>query len=339
MAVTIKDVAREAGVSFSTVSKVVNNSPFISEATALRVKEVIERMNYTPNVRAANFKRRSTRSIAFLSLLHKGEAYANPHMFEFFCGVHRELARKGYSITFMNVSGDKKPGDTLKAVFSAGGYDGVIIHGWALNHDTATMLVKESFPHVVMGKPAFESQVCWIDTNNILAGDIAARHLIEGGSQNIAFIGGDRNDTISMRRLSGVRAVLRGFGLKMPESNVLLTDASLEESRLGAAKLLSQDKRPDGIICSCNPVAIGVLEAVREAGLSMPSDLQLITFDAYPFTHIMNPSPTVVNTDFFEQGEQTASQLLKSIKNPALRVQSYVALPELIARGTTNNIL
>ena len=335
MAVTIKDVAREAGVSFSTVSKVLNNSPRISEATANRVREVMGRMDYTPNVRASNFKRRSTRSIAFLTALQKGAAFNVPHMFEILCGAHSALALKGYSVALVDVSGDEKPGDTVKAVISAGGYDGIIVHGSALNRDAATMLVQGSFPHVVLSKPGFESPVCWLDINNALAGDIAAHHLAEGGVRHVAFIGGEREDNICKNRLEGARSRLDELGMTMREDHILYADSSIEEGHAAASELLARKDRPDGVICNDNMITIGVLKAAREAGLKLPADLQVITFDDYPFSRIMDPSPTVVNVDVYDLGERAASQLIKNIRNPALRVQSYVTLPELIVRGTT----
>ena len=338
MAVTIKDVAREAGVSFSTVSKVVNHSHEISDATAIRVREVIERLGYTPNVRAVSFKRHSTRNIAFLMKLEKGVAFTYSHIFEILSGAHGALARKGYSITLVDMSGEEKPGDTVKAVMAAGGHDGLIVHAKDINDDAAAMLARGIFPHVVIGKPDFESQVCWLDTNNVLGGVIAVRHLADGGARHIAYIGVDRKHSLhslSNDRLAGVRSALRDLGVIMQENDIRYTDSSSEESYVGALELLTQKDRPDGIICACNLIAIGVLSAAREIGLTMPVDLQLISFDDYPFSRIMDPSPTVVDIDTYDLGGQVASQLLKNIRKPALHVQSYITLPELIIRGTT----
>ncbi|MCL2084387.1 MAG: LacI family transcriptional regulator [Oscillospiraceae bacterium] len=337
MAVTIKDVAREAGGSFSTVSKVVNNSHEISEATAIRVREVMKRLDYTPNVRATSFKRRSTRNIAFLNVLQKGAAFVNSHMFEILCGVYCVLARKGYRVTLVDVSGDEKPGDTANAVISSGGYDGIIVTNWSINRSTATMLMRNSFPHIIVGKPAFESQVCWLDTNNTLSGNIAARHAADGGARNIIFIGGSREDGITDKRVDGVRAALEESGIIMNQDSIRYTSSSVEESRAAALELLARKDRPDCVICGNNMVAIGAMKAIHEKGLKLPEDLQLITFDEFPFSRIMDPPPTVVSIDVYDFGEQVASQLLKNIRNPALHVQSYITLPELIIGETTKS--
>ncbi|MCL2083831.1 MAG: LacI family transcriptional regulator, partial [Oscillospiraceae bacterium] len=277
----------------------------------------------------------STHNIAFLTVLSKGVAFDNPHMFEILCGAHGALARKGYNATLVDVSGDNKPGDTVRAIISSGAYDGLIAHGTAINRAAAAMLVRESFPHVVLGKQEIESQMCWLDTNNVLAGDIAAHHLLEGGARRIAFIGGGREEGVSKARLDGVRSALDEADVSIREEDIRYTDSNIEESCIAALELLTKNDRPDSIVCANNLVTIGTLKAVRELNLTLPLDLQLITFDDYPYSRIMDPSPTVVTIDFYELGEQMASQLLRNIRNPALRVQSYVTLPELIVRGTT----
>lgn len=335
MAITIKDVAREAGVSFSTVSKVINHSPEISETTATRVREVMDRMGFTPNVRAANFKRRSTRNIAFLASLRKGEAFSNPHLFEILCGAHQELARKGYGVSLLNVADEEAPGKTIQALISAGGFDGMIIHGSALTRSAAIALTHNNFPYIVVGKPEFESQVNWLDTNNTLAGGFAARHLLDGGAKRIGFIGGQTDEHISQERLEGAKIAASEFDLKIEEENIRYTDSSVEESQCAANELLKDKKRIDGLICENNTIAIGALKAINMAGLSMPEDIQVITFDDYPYSQIMDPPPTVVNIDVFDLGVQAAMQLLKNIRNPAIHVHGYITLPEVITRGTT----
>lgn len=335
MATTIKDVAREAGVSIATVSRIINKKPYISDGTTKRVLDVMERLEYTPNARARSFKRKSTKSIAFLTAMDKGEAYANPHMFDILCGAHRALSKKGYSVTLVDVSQDEKPGATAKEVVSTQGYDGMVVHGSAVSPSVAALMARTNFPHIVIGKPGFESQICWLDTNNVLAGDLAARHLADGGSKHIAFIGGKQTERINMDRLQGVRAVVVELGLVMDEHCVVYTDSSVEDSYTKSKALLDGKCRPDAIICENNTIAIGTLKAVRDAGLSMPADLQLIAFDDYPYSRVMDPIPTVVNIDVFELGYQSGALLLKKIRNPALQVQSFTTLPEVIVRSTT----
>lgn len=338
MAITIKDVAREAGVSISTVSKVINHSPEISEATVTRVKDIMNQMNFTPNVRAANFKRRSTHNIAYLAALEKGEAFSNPHLFEILCGAHQELARKGYCVSLLNVAGEETPGKTIQSLISAGGYDGMIIHGSALTRSAAITLTHNNFPYIIVGKPEFESQVNWLDTNNTLAGDFAARQLLNGGAKRIGFIGGRMDEHISQERLDGAKIAASEFNIKIEDENIRYTDSSIEKGQRAATELLKEKRQIDSLICENNAIAIGALKAINMAGLSMPDDIQVITFDDYPYSQIMDPSPTVVNIDVFDLGVQAAMQLLKNIRNPAIHIHGYITLPEVIVRSTTKQI-
>ncbi|MCL2051450.1 MAG: LacI family transcriptional regulator [Lachnospiraceae bacterium] len=330
MAITIKDVAHEAGVSFSTVSKVINNSHEISEATAIKVKEVMKRLDYTPNARAASFRRKSTRNIAFLTPLKKGEAFIFPHKFDIICGVHAMLVRRGYNVTLVDISDDEKIAATIKSVISTGGYEGLIVHAWNLNTDAAAILVRGNFPYIVIGEPNFESQICWLDNNNVLAGGIAARHLADCGAKKMAFVG-----TPWESRLEGVCLTLKELGLEIKPEHICHTDLSVGQGYAVTLELLNSKNRPDGIICENTMIAIGVMKAINEIGLALPTDIQLITFDDYPFSRVIEPMPTVINIDCYDLGEQAASQLIKNIRNPALHVQSYITLPELIVRGTT----
>ena len=114
--VTINDVAKEAGVSVSTVSKVMNNWTTISDETANRVRNAAQKLNYTPNSRAVNFARGNTRNVIYLTEMRKGEAYSNPHMFDIMCGVFTSLAREGYTMSLMDISDEEHPRETIKSI-------------------------------------------------------------------------------------------------------------------------------------------------------------------------------------------------------------------------------
>jgi len=123
----------------------------------------------------------------------------------------------------------------------------------------------------------------------------------------------------------------------MERHYTVYTDSSIEDSCSKTKAVLAAGPRPDALVCENNTIAIGTLKAVSEMGLAMPQDLQLVVFNEYPYTPVMNPIPTVVNIDVFDLGAQAGAMLLKKIKNPALQVQSFTTLPELIIRGTTSD--
>jgi DNA-binding LacI/PurR family transcriptional regulator len=335
MAVTIKDVAREAGVSKSTVSKVLNNSHTISQTTIDKVHAVMKRLEYTPSRLASSFARASAKNISLLGRLNKGLAYERPHTFEMICGAQDELRKNGYTVTLVDTSVEEKDGETAKNIILQKGSDGMIIISDPLNKDTADFVVKRGFPHVVVGKPVFEHSVSWIDVNNVLSGEIAAQHLIDCGYSNIAFIGSRSEYGISKNRLHGAVSFAHNHGVEIREDNISLINHEVNESYTAMRSLMNRKSRPDAVICESSLVAAGVFKALDSFGVNAPEDIGVIMIDDNPYSKVIIPTPTVVNIDIYDFGIQAAKTLLRIINNPQLQVQTFTTLPELVVRETT----
>ena len=334
MPVTINDVAKEAGVSTSTVSKVLNHWTTISPATAARVHQAIERLHYIPNARAVSFARKSTKNIVFLTYLEKDSAYINPHMFDIMCGVYSELSKHGYTMTLQDVSKDNMNGETVSLLLSARSCDGIIIHGSAVNSAIAEEIANQGFPHIIIGHPGFESRLCWVDTNHALAGHLAARHMIEHGYTSLAFIGGKKTDELSFQRQKGFLGTMYQYGYQVPDERIFYTNSTAEEGCLTAKNILSLKNRPQGIVSENNTLAVGIMKAIEQAGLSLPNDIAFLTFDTYPYSHIIDPKPTVVDINVYDMGVQAGSMMIRKLENPSLLVQSFTTIP-VIHRGST----
>ena len=159
MAITINDVANEAGVSKSTVSKVLNGWTTISAETTSRVNEAIRKLNYIPNSRAVCFARQTTKNIVYLTNLGKAAAYYNPHMFDIMCGVHHQLSECNFTLSLVDTSEEAFPGERALMEIKSHSSDGLIIHGSAINEELADLLIKESFPHIIIGHPEFNDRL------------------------------------------------------------------------------------------------------------------------------------------------------------------------------------
>lgn len=335
MPITIKDVAEEAGVSPSTVSKVLNNWSTISDGTVAKVHAAIKKLNYTPNARAVSFARQSTQNIVFLTALTRDEAYKNPHMFDIMCGVHNELAKENYTLTLMDTSKETYPGETAGKVISQKYADGIVVHGSAINETIGDLLVKQQFPHIIIGHPNFSNQLCWIDTNHTLAGEFAAEHMLSCGYTDAAFIGGKKTDAISMHRQRGFLGLMSKYGYKIPDSHIIYTNSSIQESMTGTLSLLSSADPPRAIVCENNMIALGVAKAIEKTGLQIPEDIAFLTFDSYPYSGIIDPTPTIIDISMYDMGVQAGLMMLHKLKNPSLQIQSYTTLPVLIQGKTT----
>ncbi len=338
MSITIKDVAQKAGVSTSTVSKVLNHWKSISPETSKHVMDTIKELNYTPNTRAVNFAKGATNTIIFLADLSKEVAYSNPHMFDILCGLENHLSDNGYKTVVSNIPTNNTPSDYLEEIISSGVADGVVIHGSAFNSSMEKILAKTDFPHIIIGYPGNKSRLCWVDADNSLAGQIAAKHLIECGYSKISFIGGKKTDLISLKRLNGFESWMYDYGYHIPDSYIKYTDSSINNILIAVNELISLENPPEVIICESNMIAIGVIKALEEKGIRIPEDIAFLTFDIYPYTRIMKPAPTVINIDVYDLGIQAAISILRKISCPSLQVQTYTTLPVIMQGDSTIKI-
>ena len=334
MAVTIKDVAREAGTSVSTVSKVINGHYSISEETAERVRAVMRELGYYPSASAQSFARGSTKTVVFLADLRPNTSFENPHLFEILSGVEEALRARGYGLQLRSAD-TTSACEAAEELINRRGCDGLAVHASVMSRPLAALLTRTRFPHIVLGLPNFESQVCWIDINNVFSGMTAAAHLVDEGYARIAFIGGSEHDMISAHRLEGVRQGLESAGRELPEGYIWLGESTRAEGRRMTLGLMSAKPAPDAVICANNLVALGCVAALEELGLRIPADVGVLTFDDYPFSRLASPELTVVDIDVRDMGAQAAKLLVDCIRRPNLQTQSYTTASNLIIRAST----
>lgn len=336
MAATISDIAREAGVSIATVSKVINNRAHVAPGTRQRVLQVMEKLNYAPNAAAANLARRSSKNVLYADRFYKGLPYENPHMFDIICGASQELSRKGYRLSLLNLdSCGKKPEEVFEQAILSRVADGIIVSSAFVTPHVERLMLRYDFPQICIGEPGFDTVLSWIDTNNTLSSDLAVEQLLSTGCRTLAFMGGRREDRIFMDRLRGFRSAMDKRGLEVREEYITYNPPEVDAITRSAAALLELPQPPDGIICTNSLMAVGAVRAIQAKGLDIPGQVSLIAFDDHPYSPMVSPQPTIIDIDLFSLGVHAGSLLLKKIRDPAMLVQTYTALPRLLLRGTT----
>lgn len=334
MPITIKDVALKAGVSISTVSKVINNGPNISAATKEKVKNIMKDLNYYPNILAKSFAQRNSYNIGVLMDLKRSDAFVNSHLYEILGGIEEVAQQNGYFLTLSNMSSVIK-NDTLDKIVMQKGVDGLIIQVNGLTKGICQRLDVLGFPYIVIGQPKFESKACWIDINNKLAGEIATTHLIDEGYERIAFIGGPDKDDISQNRETGYKNSLQEHYIKINKSYIKEGPTITENGYALMNELLDLPIPPDSIVCSNNFTAVGAIRAIKKRGLKIPNDVALIAFDNYPLSQFTEPPMSIVDIDVFELGVHAADALMNKLKSPNLQVQYSMLSPTLIVRESS----
>ena len=334
MGVTIKDVAEAAGVSISTVSKVLNGHYSISEKTAERVRGIMREMNYYPNANAQSFASGSNHTVVLLANLSPNAAFRNPHMFEIIAGLEEALCRRGYRLILRGADATSACG-IAEEIISRRSADAIAIHVGVMSHPLAAVLTRLRFPHIVLGAPDFESQVCWIDNSNTYSGAVAAGYLLSRGYRRLAFIGGRSYDLGSALRLQGVKQGLANGGERLEDQYIWLGESTRADGFRMTEGLLNQKQLPDAIICANNYIALGCVDAVLKREMRIPKDMGIMTFDDYPFSQIMEPPLTVVDINVRDMGAQAAKFLTDIIRHPNMQIQTYITTSNVIARGST----
>lgn len=333
MAVTIKDVAKRAGVSTATVSKVLNHVPSISEATAEKIRAVMVELDYHPNLRAQNFAKQVTRTVVLATGLYKNCAFENPHMFEIMVGLQKVLAGKNYALQIVSVERENCM-EVLGAMIARKSVDGLVLHISIVTRELEKVILKEDFPHIVLGCPEYRTQLCWIDNNNVLSGELAVKQLLDQGYRRPAFLGGLKQDVGSQNRMQGYRNILGQKRIPFREELTSLGESTVESGESRMEELLKLDKPPDSVVCANNYLALGAFNTVKKSGIKIPEEFGLITFDAYPFSNISEPKMTTIDIDVYDMGKQAGEIIVRKIRKPNLQMQSYTTLASLIENGS-----
>ncbi|MCX8129869.1 MAG: LacI family transcriptional regulator [Clostridia bacterium] len=335
MAVTIKDIAKIAGVSISTVSKVINDSPTIPDTTKNRIRKIMEEQKYYPNRIARSFVQQSSNIIGIFMELKRSDAFLNPYLYEILGGIEVIAHENGYLLNLSNVSSLVNGKNALDKIVMEKRVDGLILHVASINKSIVQKLEDLNFPYIVIGQPNFESNACWIDINNKLAGEIATSHLLDEGYKRIAFIGGTTDDAITTKRQQGYISVLQTNGMGINKAYIKEGDSTAEDGFRLMNELLDLPKIPDSVVCASNFIAFGAMQAIKKKKLSVPKDIAVIGFDNYPLSQYTEPELSVVDIDVFELGVHAANALMNKLKNPSLQVQYNMLSPNLIVRDSS----
>ncbi len=335
MGVTIREVAEAAGVSISTVSKVINDHYSISEETAERVRKVMRDLKYYPSASAQSFAKGATQTVTVLVNLSPNTAFQNPHLFEILSGLEESLRIKGYRLVLRGVD-ETTAYEVAEDIISRRSSDALAIHVSVITHPLAALLTRKKFPHIILGSPSFESQVCWIDNNNVYSGSIAASFLVSSGYKQIAFIGGQYYDLGSSNRLQGVKQALTDAGLSIEDRYIWLGDSTRSDGYRMTKQLMEEEELPEAIVCANNYIALGCVDALKELGYRIPEDIGVMTFDDYPFANMIEPPLTVVDINVRDLGVQAGKFLTQIIRKQNMQIQIYVTTSNLVIRHSTS---
>ncbi len=306
---TIRDVAREAGVSIATISRLFNGSARVSDDTSRRVREVAERMGYWPNGAARSLITKRTHALGVLLPDLYGDFFS-----EVIRGIDLTARRAGFHLVVSSSHADA--GELLAALQTMRGrIDGLIAMAPDLEDPAAFEQSARQFP-IVLINPGFESESCAsVATDNLSGAREMVRHLASQGHRHIAFIAGPQANRDALQRLEGYRDALRDLGL--PHSPSLEAQGQFTESSgsEAAQALLARSPRPTALFAANDCMAVGALSALRELGLRVPDDVVVAGFDDIAIASYVTPRLTTVRVEASRLGERAVHLLMDAIQH------------------------
>ncbi len=332
MGATIRDVARAAGVGLGTVSRVLNNSPLVSPATRQRVLEVIAELNYSPSRIARSFALGKTLTVATIAPF-----FTRPSVVERLRGIEATLAGRGYNLVVFNVETAARREACLRDVPRADRCDGLLIISIDPLPEEVAALRATGMPVALVDATAEGLHGVGID--NVAAGELATRHLIELGHTRIGFIGDSReytapfNFTSSWDRHKGFRRALEAAGLAPRPAYERFGNHGRHEARLLAREMLELAEPPTAIFAASDTQALGVLEAARDVGVSVPATLSVMGFDDIDVAEYLGL--TTVRQPLYETGARATELLFGLISGHAPPPSAELLPVELVRRQTT----
>ncbi|EOC0478304.1 ribose operon transcriptional repressor RbsR [Cronobacter turicensis] len=327
---TMKDVARLAGVSTSTVSHVINKDRFVSEAIRLRVEDAIRTLNYAPSALARSLKLNQTRTIGMLIT-----ASSNPFFSELVRGVERSCFERGYSLVLCNTDGDEQRMNRNLETLLQKRVDGLLLL-CTETHQPSPAIMKRypAIPTVMMDWSPFDGDSDVIQDNSLLGGDIATRYLIDKGYTRIACVTGPLDKTPARLRLEGYRAAMRRAGLRVAEDYEVIGDFEFAGGLRAMQSLLALPEPPQAVFMGNDAMAVGAYQALYQAGLRIPQDVALVGYDDIELASYMTPPLTTIHQPKDELGELAIDVLIHRMAQPELQQQRLQLTPVLMVRGS-----
>ncbi|HBL49718.1 MAG TPA: LacI family transcriptional regulator [Firmicutes bacterium] len=314
MPVTIKHVAAEAGVSASTVSRVLTGDCRISEPTRQRVLQVMEQLGYHPNAIARSLVNQKSNTIGLVLSRAPRTAMAIPFFAELIGGITEQAyADKHHVLLVSSISREEECSQVLN-LFRNKRVEGVIHAASRMDDTLISALAQEGFPFVVIGRVP-GSDVPSVNNDNIAAADMAVTHLLDQGYTRIACVGGSPDLVVTMDRLQGYKNALTRRGIEIRKEWVICSESTTLAGAAASEKLLGQADRPDAIFAMDDTLAVGVWKGARKFGINCPEELGIIGFNDDLISSIMEPALSTVRIPIFEMGRQAAKMLIRGIQN------------------------
>ena len=331
---TLDEVARVAGVSRATVSRVVNGSPKVSADVRRTVEKAIDRLGYVPNRAARSLVTRKSDSIAVVITEPASRLFNDPFFPRLVRGISAALSVRDLQLVLL-MPNDADDEQRTVRYLTAGHVDGVILVSLHGNDPLPDQLASRRIPSVVLGRPPRGVDIDYVDADNRDGGRRATTHLIERGRRRIATITGPRDMVAGIDRLAGYRDALVDAGLAADDGLIATGDFTQAGGEAAMERLLRERPDLDAVFCASDLMAVAALGVLQAAGRRVPDDVAVVGYDDSPIATTTRPELTSVRQPIEEMGREMVHLLAGGIEQNGRVPRHIVLATELIARASS----
>lgn len=323
---TMKDIARIAGVSTSTVSHVINNSRYVSEEMREKIMAVVRDLDYQPSALARSFKLKETKTIGMLVT-----ASNNPFFAEIVAAVERYCSRQNYQLILANTEGDQARLQKSLQMLLQKQVDGLLLM-CSDTHLSEQIELSLNIPAVIMDWWPTELNADKIVENSEFGGYLATKTLIQHGHHEIAIITGNLQKPLALNRLNGYKKAMAEAGFVVREEWIIESHFNFQGGIEGMEKLFRLDKCPTAVFACSDSIAIGVYQTAWRHGLRIPQDISVIGYDNIALAEFLSPPLSTIHQPKNRLGKLAVETLLERIKNPQKSYRTFQLEPTLMRR-------
>lgn len=337
--VTIRDVAKKALVSPSTVSRVIANNPNISLKTKNKVRKAMEELGFHPNRLARNLARRSTQTIGIVMKGSMKEFSYNPFFPQVIKGISECFHQEGYSISLTTGETEQEILEEVKTMVNGKAVDGMILLYSKKEDLVLPYLIEHDFPCVVIGKSLIqEGRVMYVDNNNVTASMDLTNYLIRSGHKNIAYIDESREFEVNNDRKQGYRIAMTAEKLENYINFYKFMENTNQEATHIVDEIISKVTVPTALIAANEETAARLNNTLRNKGYSVPDDFSIVCFNNSLISEISNPPITALETNVSQLGYESARCILDLLSNPTMLKKNIVVPTSIIERESIRKL-
>ena len=331
MKATIKDVARYAGVSVATVSRYLNKSPLIAEASVEKVRRAIEALDYQPSMMARGLLHGNSKTVALAVDYDDSETYGNDYFLRIQYGLEHELSKNGYYLMICHIGGTNGA-LTLRALIHENRIDGLVLLSALAGEEILSVVRESCIPCVIAGRCDAPDAV-WVDIDNISAGELAAEKLLGTKPGTIGFLANSFDKTFVSERYSGYCRALEKAGRNVDRS--LVSDGLTDAGSIAEFVRSHFSSLCDAYVVSDSTIGFFFLRELSRRGIRVPEEVQVIGFDDSVLAAAADPTMTVVEIDVTNLGKSAAKLLIAQLQAETLCPGQNLLPARIIQRSST----